>query len=221
MDAAKLEQWLRRERKHAARLRLLATEIGSQIEVASWPREEILGSSSPVELVLCECADYCDSKGESINFRIEWQRADGTAMANCWHRHAPIEGNDIPVSRDGVEADISTGRLIAALLRKDEQKDRLIVGSIAAIFAPLEHTIRLQQQIIEQQGRQLLVLNQQAMARLDTQADREATEEERTEALARAGAWNKLAEVGPHVAQAVLEHVIERRSKSANGSGAV
>jgi hypothetical protein len=220
MEHGKLDTWLRRERKAAARLRVLATEALSQgFEIASWTREEAFEDGTPLELVLTACADWCDGRGQSANFRIEWQRADGSPLTSCWHQHAALEEDGKAPSRDSLEADISTGKLIALLLRKDEQKDRLIVGSIAAIFAPLEHTIRLQQQIIEQQGKSLLRLNEQAIARADTESDRELTDEEREESRARSLAWSKLAEVGPLVLQAGIEHLIDRSRPNANGSG--
>lgn len=216
MESEKLETWIRRERKGATRLRLLATEIGSQLVVAEWPRSELF-EANPLEVVLAACADYCDSKGESVSFRLEWMRTDGTAVANCVHRHAPLEhGEGEPIARDAINADISVNRLLAFYMRKDENKDRLILGAIGAIFSPLEHTIRLQGQIMEQQGKQLLSLHQQLQAAREAYGT-EDTEESRAEAIARAGALAKLAELAPVVLQAVLERAADR--SRTNGAG--
>lgn len=217
MQVDKLEQWLRRDRKHAARLRLHATELGAQgVLVSEWPREEL--GSSPLEAVQLACADYCDTKGESVNFRLEWLRSDGSSLCSMFHRQAPLQDSDgEPLGKDARNADISVNRLVAFMMRKDEAKDRLIVGAIAAIFHPLEQTIKLQQHLIDTQNKQIVSLTQQLQVRVDS--DDESTEEARAESLARAGAWNKLAEIAPLAVQAVVESHVERQRRGTNGSG--
>jgi hypothetical protein len=224
VDPDKLESWLRRARKGAARLRVLACEIGSQpTPVAEWTADEVKESSSPQELVLCACADYCDSKGESVQFRLEWTRIDGTAISNCFHRQAPLEDGSGTVDRNAVNADLSTNRIIAQFMRHDETRERMLIGAIGTLFGSFEGALKLLATINEQQGRQLVLMHQQqAASREQGATEREATEEERTEALARATAWNKLAEFGPLAVQAVLEHVQSgprTNGAAANGSG--
>jgi hypothetical protein len=189
--------------------------------ICEWGREEILTATSAVELVLAACADLADSKGESVNFRLEWLRDNGTPIAHCAHRQSPIENADgsPPLPREAIDADLSPGRLIARLLQALEAKDRVMMGAIGAVFAPLEHTIRLQGQINEQQGRQLLALHQQLQVLRETSGQEiEASEEARTEALARAAAWNKFSEVGPLALVAFLENIGGNRGSAASGS---
>lgn len=220
MDAGKLADWIRRPRKGRARLRLQLQEFSATAyTIAEWPVEEITEHANPTELVLDACADTADSRGESINVRVEWLRADGTVIAHCSHRQAPIENADgEPVSPAAKEADISVPRLLAHLIQKDLAKDKLIVGAIGAIFAPMESTIRIQQQMIDSQGRQIINLSQQLQAAMVANGE-ESTEENRAESVARTNAYNKMAEVGPLALQALVEHVITRNRAAANGSG--
>lgn len=219
MSPDKLEAWLRRKRKGAVRLRLLATEIGSQPSaVADWDAEEICELSNPAETIFSECADYCDTKGESVQFQIQWLRADGTPAGSCFHRHAPLEdaeGNE--GGKNARDADLGVNRIVAQFMRHDEVREKVLVGSLSTIFGTFESTIKVQAAIIEQQGRALTLLHQQVASMRAAAPDDPATEEARTEALARAGAWNKMAEVGPLVLQAWLE---ARSNGHTNGKAA-
>lgn len=219
MQADKLTTWLRRERKGAVRLCVLALEIGSTpVPVCDWPAEEITESSDPVGLVLEVCADYTDSKGEAVQFRFEWLRADGSRLGHCHHRQAPIDSESDPSGKHATDADLSVNRIVGQFMRHDEIREKMLVGSLATIFGAFESTIKAQAAIIDSQGKHNVLLHQQLIAaREAATAGGEDTEEARTEALARASAWNKLSEIGPIALQAWLESRAQRSNGAAGG----
>ncbi len=218
MTPDKLESWLRRERRGAVRLRVVATEITGVVPVMEWAGEEIRESVSPAEEVFRACADYCDSKGEPVQFRIEWLRADGTACGNCFHKHAPLEETDTNVRAS--EAGLSQGNLVQWVLNRDVMRERIMVGALGTIIQGFQTALSTLSQQNAEQGRQLTLQAQQLAAYRTSDpsaAAEESTEEARAESIARAGAWNKLSEIAPHLVQFVIDHRAQRGSNGAAG----
>lgn len=219
MTPDKLETWLRRERKGAVRLRVVATELTGAVPVMEWAGEEIRESVCPAEDVFRACSDYCDSKGETVQFRIEWLRSDGTACGNCFHKHSPIEEPDTNVKAS--EAGLSQGNLVQWVLNRDVMRERIMVGALGTIIQGFQTALSTLSQQNAEQGRQLTLQAQQLAAyrTSDPNADAEQTEEARAESIARAGAWNKLSEIAPHIVQMVIEHRQRGNGASTNGAG--
>lgn len=205
MTPTSLRRWLERARPRAAALELSALRLASDYQVVRrWEEGEICGAADPVAEIFDTCSDFCDQAGESVQFRLQWVTAEGKAVATSVHRHAPTDSES---GDPGTEADLSTNRIIAQFMRHDELREKLFIGAIGSVFSAQERTIALQQKMLEASLTQQSTLLQQMQAiREQGEGEVAQTEEERTESLARATAWNKAAELFPVIVEAVIEH---------------
>jgi hypothetical protein len=196
MQPDKLEKWLARDRPRAARLRIMALVVASDaIQVHEWLLPELNAESNRAGAVLDVCSDYADTKGESVQFRLEMGDHEGKTITATHHRASPTDSDgDSPAT----DADLSTNRIIAQFMRHDEQRERLLVSAMDAVFKSCANIVGMQGKLLDQLSQSNAVLQQQlADARARGEIERDLTEEEKQEIVSKAAAWQKAAELGP------------------------
>lgn len=204
MTPNSLKRWLDRNRPRAAYLRLVVERIGAELLVVT---QWVAGAQTEQELVglvLDACNDYAEENGEPVKFLIQWCDHNDKPIATAHHRAAPGDLNP-----DDPKTDLSINSIVAQFMRHDEAREKVLLGALGSIFGAHEKTIQLQQNmistLIEQQKRDHLEMQAMRVQR-EQHSEREPTDEERQEAVARANALNKLGELAPMV----LAHLVQR-----------
>lgn len=224
MKLDKLEAWLARDRPRAAAIRILALQVGTDPnQVQSWTLAELFAHSNRAAQVLDVCTDYADSKGESVQFRIEVLDHDERVITCTHHRASPTDDDLAPGALDADR--VSTNSLIAQFMKHDENRERLLISSMDAFFKSCANIVSMQGKIIDAQQQTIMIQQTQlAEARAAGLVGRELTDEEKHEVIARASAWERAAELGPVVLQALAEKWINGKGGGdaghANGAAA-
>jgi hypothetical protein len=213
MTPEKLRAWLNRSREGAVTLRLSHCTIEEEVMFRQWRLEQFETGDIPVQVVLDTCADHADACEEEIRVAIEFLNSDGDVTARTQHKARPLQAG----SFDALNAGSVTGNaLVAQLLRHIEVQQRVMSTSYMNIQESYERTIAGLHKDRERMSQQIITLMDSLREQHLGGDDEEATPEGRTEALARAEAWNKVAEFAP----AAMSLVIQGVQSKLNGHGA-
>lgn len=208
MTPTSLRRWLDRKRPRSAYLRVAVDRIAQEpLVVAQWTEgehteQELCG------LVLDTCSDYAEQQGEATKFFIQWCDQHDKPMATAHHKAAPGDYEDKD-GKPGPATDIGINGIIAQFMRHDEAREKVLLGALGSIFGASEKTIQLQQQLLtmllEQQKRDHIELQASRVARSEA-SEREVSDEEKLEAVARANAMTKFTELAPMVVAHIIDH---------------
>jgi hypothetical protein len=210
----RLRAWLAKPRSEVSYVALQHDRVGQPMQFCIWRATEVGANLEDcAQRILQECDDYAGQCNESVRVLIQLLDNGKEVIVQLPHTATPDE----PMTTDEANAaQTSSERVIAMFMRHVENLQRTLTGSQSSIYTAFERTLEQNQRIIERQGLQIQnLMTQLEAARAQNADDDEETEEQRTEALARARAWDKAGELIPAVAEAVIAHASSR----VNGSG--
>lgn len=216
MTPEKLRAWLNRERVGAAKLQLLHCTVDAEVMFQQWSLAGFEDGDIPVQVILDACADHADAEEEEIRVAIVFIGEDGEQVARKNHKARPADVASFDAANAG---SVTPNAIVAQLLRHIEVQQRVMSASYIQIQNSYEKTIGGLHKERERMSLQIQALSEKlveygAAGGADNDND---TPESRTEALARADAWSKVAEYAPAVMQLVVQGVQSKLNGAGNG----
>lgn len=215
MSPSRLRSWLHKRKATAVQLRLSAERLaGAPQVVRVWDVDELEQHSDVAAMVLDVAEEFANERRQTESCVLEWLDASGRVVATTTHRAVPTAEEDLGAAALNADRGSSAHAIVQHLLQHDAAKEKILIGSLGVIFGASERAQNATLQVLEHQQRRIagleaenLVLRQQLQAaRTDSAEERELSEEERAESLAKAEAWGKFSQLAPDVLELIIAH---------------